>query len=282
MSEHLVSNVSDTARWVAAYRAWESERPDALFRDPLAARLAGDHGNAIAAQVPRQTRNGWPMITRTKLIDDLLMESVAAGCDCVLNMAAGLDTRPYRLALPSSFEWIEADLPPMIEEKERALAGEQPVCHLSRVKIDLADSQARAALLDRAGSFRKTLVLTEGLLIYLEEPQVRSLAQDLAARPGIHWWLLDVASPAVLQMMNQQMRTLLTNAPLKFAPANGVAYFEALGWKAEDIRSLMEYATRYKRLPWYLRLFGHLPQPDPRKVGKARWSAIVRFEHHAS
>ena len=60
MNTALVSNVSDTARWVATYRAWETARPDALFHDPLAARLAGEHGPAIAAMMPRQARSGWP------------------------------------------------------------------------------------------------------------------------------------------------------------------------------------------------------------------------------
>ena len=42
-----VDNVSDTARWVAWYRALETERPDAIFRDPFARRLAGPEGEAI-------------------------------------------------------------------------------------------------------------------------------------------------------------------------------------------------------------------------------------------
>jgi O-methyltransferase involved in polyketide biosynthesis len=71
MNDPLVSNVSDTARWVAAYRAWESARPDALFRDPFAERLAGQRGQAIAQLMPRQARSGWPLIVRTYLIDRL-------------------------------------------------------------------------------------------------------------------------------------------------------------------------------------------------------------------
>lgn len=51
--DSLVSNVSDTARWVSAHRAKESARPDALFRDPLAERLAGQQGHAIAARLPQ-------------------------------------------------------------------------------------------------------------------------------------------------------------------------------------------------------------------------------------
>src|SRR5258708_37671595 len=130
MAEPIVSNVSDTARWVAVYRAWESERPDALLSDPLAGRLAGERGKAIAALAPRMTRSGWPQVVRTKLMDDLILASVQEGCNCVLNLAAGFDTRPYRLALPASLSWIEADLPGIMEEKDQLLAGEKPVGRL--------------------------------------------------------------------------------------------------------------------------------------------------------
>ena len=123
MSEtgHYVTHVSDTARWTALHRATESARPDALFRDPFAERLAGEHGRAIVATVPRSTRNGWWLIARTKLIDDAIARAIADGCDRVLNLAAGLDTRPYRMDLPSDLSWIEADLPDLLAEKTQLL-----------------------------------------------------------------------------------------------------------------------------------------------------------------
>jgi methyltransferase (TIGR00027 family) len=116
MPEPLISKVSDTARWMAAYRATESARHDALFTDPFAERFAGARGHAITAAAPRLTRNGWWWVTRTKLIDDLVTASLQNGCDRVLNLAAGFDTRPYRLDLPAATEWIEADLPELINE----------------------------------------------------------------------------------------------------------------------------------------------------------------------
>ncbi|BCP37308.1 hypothetical protein MINTMi198_26780 [Mycobacterium intracellulare M.i.198] len=97
---HAITHVSDTARWTALHRATESARPDALFSDPLAGLLAGDHGRAIVDNVPRTTRNGWWLVARTKIIDDAIADAIADGCDRVLNLAAGLDTRPYRLDLP--------------------------------------------------------------------------------------------------------------------------------------------------------------------------------------
>jgi methyltransferase (TIGR00027 family) len=279
MSASPVSNVSDTARWVAVYRAQESARADALFRDPYADLLAGERGRAIAALVPRQARSGWPIVARTKLIDDLVQAVIARGCDCVLNLAAGLDARPYRLELPESLRWVEADLPALIEEKERLLADARPRCHLVRIKVDLADAGARAALLrDVLGSSRKALVITEGLLIYLDESKVRALAADLCAQAGIAWWILDLASPELVQMLRKTMGQHLANAPLKFAPANGVGYFEALGWRVAEVQSIFRAAWRFRRLPWFLRIFALLPEPEPRKLGKSRWSGVVQLE----
>jgi O-methyltransferase involved in polyketide biosynthesis len=77
----IITHVSDTARWTALHRATESARPDALFSDPLAERLAGEHGRAIVAGVPRMTRNGWWLVARTKIIDDVIAKAIADGCD---------------------------------------------------------------------------------------------------------------------------------------------------------------------------------------------------------
>src|ERR1700733_5461977 len=136
-AQPLISNISDTARWIAAYRAIESARPDALFDDPLADRLggqrpqgtlvAGQRGHDIVAAAPRIR---WALVARTKLIDDIVASAVRDGCDRVLNLAAGLDTRPYRLNLPTDLTWIEADLPALLAEKEQLLAGQTPRCQL--------------------------------------------------------------------------------------------------------------------------------------------------------
>ncbi len=264
------------------YRAWESARADALFRDAYADALAGERGRAIAKLMPKQARSGWPIIARTKLIDDLVQAAIAQGCDCVLNLAAGLDARPYRLELPRSLRWVEADLPAIVDEKERALADAKPRCQLSRIKVDLADAAARGAVLrDVLGPSRKAFVIAEGLLIYLEEPQVRSLAADLLAQAGVRWWVLDLASPELVEMLQKTMGRHLASAPMKFAPPNGVAYFEALGWSVTQVHSIFHAARRFGRLPWFLRIFALLPKPDPRKLGRARWSAVVQLERPA-
>lgn len=279
MSDSLIANISDTARWIAANRAAESAREDPLFEDPYAAILAGERGAAIAALMPRLTRNGWPVIARTKIIDDLVQAAVASGSDCVVNLAAGLDTRPYRLQLPASLRWIEIDLPPLIEEKERLLGDARPRCMLSRIKADLADPVARArALRDAVGPATNALVVTEGLLIYLDDAQVRALAADLRAEPAVRCWILDLASPALLQHLRRRMGRHLENAPMRFAPSNGTAYFASLGWDSAEVHSTLQAAARYRRLPFVLRIIARLPEPDPRRPGKWRWYGVVKLQ----
>jgi methyltransferase (TIGR00027 family) len=279
--EALVSNISDTARWVAVYRAMETERPDALFRDPFASRLAGQRGRDIAGRMPKaMRRNVWPMVMRTKAIDDMLGAALSEGADRVVNLAAGLDARPYRLDLPPSLGWVEADLPAILAEKERALSAERPRCRLVREPVDLSDRGARRALFDRAfDGARRAVVISEGLLIYLSERQVHELADDLAERSAARTWLADLVSPAVLRMLRRTVNQCLPpDAEMRFAPAEGVAFFRSSGWTATSVRPLLRDAFRFRRLPLLLRPFAAFPDPDPSNPGKKPWSCVVRLD----
>jgi O-methyltransferase involved in polyketide biosynthesis len=130
-------------------------------------------------------------------------------------------------------------------------------------------------LRDALGSSAQALVITEGLLVYLDDAQVRALSVDLAAQRSVAFWILDLHSPMLNEVMLKSMGKHLANAPWKFAPPNGVAYFEALGWKVAEVRSILQAAARHRRLPPLLRLFAMLPEPDPRKPGRSRWSGVV-------
>jgi len=270
--EPLVRHVSDTARWVAAFRAQESERKDALFRDPFAARLAGERGFELAR---RMSTSPWAFVARTVVYDEMIRRCLDAGADTVVNLAAGMDARPYRMKLAPSLRWIEVDLPETFEEKERALAGEKPACRLERVKLDLADVDARRALLARIGAESKNaVVVCEGLLIYLQAEQVAALARDLAAVPAFRFWIVDLVSPGLLRILQKAYAQVLGRAPLVWAPEEGPAYFEPLGWKVVDVQSMLKSAARIKRLPFPLRLLAFLPDPKGPPGGRP-WGASV-------
>src|SRR5215471_13631866 len=158
----VIRNISDTASWAAIYRARESERPDALFRDPYARRLAGERGEQIAASMPFSDKATWSWVTRTYLYDHFISDQIRQGVDMVVNLAAGLDARPYRMAVPPTLPWVEVDLPDLFTNKEAILRNDKPVCALERVRLDLADISARRELFDRLGrSARKVLIITE-------------------------------------------------------------------------------------------------------------------------
>src|SRR5881392_979944 len=115
--ESRIRNISDTARWVAVYRARETERPDAMFRDPFARALAGERGEQIA-QAQSVDDIAWSFVARTYLFDRFVTRLVQHGVDLVVNLAAGLDTRPYRMELPAALRWVEVDLPEILDYKE--------------------------------------------------------------------------------------------------------------------------------------------------------------------
>jgi len=245
-----IRNVSDTALWVAVYRAMESERPDALFRDPYARELAGERGEAIVRAMPRGRAMAWPMIVRTAVMDEIVLRLVGQGVRTVINLAAGLDTRAYRLALPPSLHWVDVDLPAMIDYREERLASASAVCRHEHVAADLSDERARASVLARAAAGgTPAMVITEGLLVYLAPAQVGAMASQIHEVPAVRWWLTDLASPRLLRMLRRTWRPRLAaaNAPMQFAPAEGSAFFEPFGWREVEYRSTWHESLRLKR-----------------------------------
>lgn len=255
-----IQHVSDTAIWVAHYRARESERPDALFKDGLAQALVGSRGAAIAEGMKASFRyTQWSVVIRTVIIDRFIQKLVAEGVDTVINLGAGLDTRPYRLELPPSVRWVEVDYPSVIEHKERVLAAQTPKVGLERIALDLADLGQRRELFTRLGSqSRRALVLTEGVILYLTEDQVASLADDLHAQESFHFWIAEYFAPEMYRHFRTQERTQrLRNAPVQFLPADWFGLFRAHGWAPREVEYLPEESKKLGRrmpLPLWARL----------------------------
>jgi methyltransferase (TIGR00027 family) len=285
MSDALVRDISDTALWVAYYRAQETDRPDAVFRDPFARALAGERGEKIAKAQTFGDKNAWSFMARTVLFDRFITAAVRGGADLVVNLAAGLDTRPYRMDLPKTLRWVEVDLPGILDYKESVLGGAAPVCALERVRLDLSDGAARRALFARlAQASSRAVVVTEGLLLYLAADEVASLGRDLAAVAPFRTWITDIASPGLVKMMNAQdggAMVAAAGAPFKFAPPEGPGFFTPLGWKPAQVASLLKTAGRLKRLPMFLKLISLLPEPA--KPSPTRpWSAVIQLERAAT
>jgi methyltransferase (TIGR00027 family) len=273
-----VRGVSDTARWVAYFRALETRRPDALFRDPYAERLAGEHGFQIANTLADGNKHEWAWVARTYLFDQFLSRAIQEGADLVANLAAGLDARPYRMNLPSTLQWVEVDLPEIIAYKEEILANEKARCRLERISLDLSDVTARRELFTQLDSrATRVVVASEGLLIYFTSEEVASLATDLAAQRRFLSWIIDLASPGQLRLMQRTTGKQLSEAgaAFKFGPPEGASFFTPYGWEPKDVQGMLKTAAQFKRAP--AELLSLLPEPKG-NPGNYPWTGVCLLE----
>src|SRR4029453_19479236 len=108
----------------------------------------------------------------------------------------GLDARPWRLPLLPSLRWVDVDLPVIFHYKLSSMREATPICRYEAVPANLVNADERTAVFSRLGSeSTAALVVTEGLLIYLTDDQVRGLATELHRQPGFRWGLTDPPSP---------------------------------------------------------------------------------------
>lgn len=269
-----VRGVSDTARWVAYFRALETLRPDALFRDPYAERLAGEHGFQIANTLADGNKHEWAWVARTYLFDQFLSRAIQDGADLVVNLAAGLDARPYRMDLPATLQWVEVDFPELIAYKEDILAYDKPRCQLERISLDLSDMPARRDLFARLDArATKAVIASEGLLIYFASDEVASLATDLAAHSRFRSWIVDLASPGQLRLMQRTTGKQLSEAgaAFKFGPSEGANFFAPCGWEPTEVQGLLKTAAQFKRAPD--ELLSLLPEPKG-NPGNYPWTGV--------
>jgi methyltransferase (TIGR00027 family) len=253
--EAPIEHVSDTALWVASYRALESARSDALFHDPLAEVLAGERGRQIARRMQNEIVMAWAISLRTRIMDELIAAAIAQGVDLVLNLGAGLDARPYRMDLSASLDWMEVDYPHMVAFKEERLRGETPRCRLDRISLDLTDLTARRGLFASLGRRpNPILVLTEGVTPYLSNEEVAALADDLRRQENFRFWVLDYhSSAAAISFGRRRMKRHLKKAPFRFRPPFWEGFFAGHGWHVKEMRYYTEEAERLNRplqLPW--------------------------------
>jgi methyltransferase (TIGR00027 family) len=238
-----VECVADTAFVTAYCRVLETERSDSHFRDPHARRLAGPRGERLLKSLPGWETTAANCAIRTHLFDQMLLSTIQQkGIDAVVNLGAGLDTRPYRLALPAGLHWFEVDAPDILEYKAAHLSAARAACVVESVPLDLADEDARRRLLERiAATAANVLVITEGVIVYMSEEQVASLAADL--RRTSQGWLTDIVSRTAHFLMEKEVGSALASTSsrlsvrFQFAPADSSAFFRRCGWEAIEARS---------------------------------------------
>jgi len=236
-----ITHVSDTALMVAACRAHENELEDAYVRDPFAARLAGERGQAILNALPHSNVVRFGLAIRTRLLDELLLEALATNpIQTVLSVGCGLDTRPWRLELAPSLRWVEIDFADVLDYKDGLMVGETPRCRRERLTVDLNDPGQRNAMYEAAGT-APALMITEGLLMYLPAATVDALAAESWTKSGIAHWISDITTTAFSQAIGGGTDSMKPLRHVQAADAlKGEQILEVVGrhgWKTVARRS---------------------------------------------
>ena len=240
--EPPMTGVGNTARWIAASRARESELAQPLFSDPYARELAGEAGFDL--QRLMRTAMGVPgdgpdlyLSIRTKFLDDALHDTVRSrGLHQVVILAAGMDTRAFRIPWPSGVRVFEVDRDEIFDHKEAVLAraSASPSCDRHVVRADLARPWAAALAVAGFERSKPAAFLVEGLLMYLEESNALALLTAIGgiAAPG-SWIAADVVNPEVLTSpyMARYMTALReAGSPWKFGIDDPESFFRQRGW----------------------------------------------------
>ncbi|MFF9090842.1 class I SAM-dependent methyltransferase [Streptomyces sp. NPDC014991] len=268
--------VSYTAQWTAAARALETERGDrAIFADPFARELAAPRGFDLL-----EKNRGSGLTTfiaiRTRYLDESV-EQILADSDIrqIVFVAAGMDTRSFRLDWPDDATVYEVDFPALLEEKRRRLTALAARPRVARREVAVDLRRDWLPDLEQAGFDRDlpTLWVVEGLLFFLTEEQATNLLRSLgsASAPG-SWLGVDFVSQALLRSpFSRDFRRKLEEdgTPWLFGTDEPEEYLASLGWKARDVKEPGEPTTAHEDWPFQV-------QPRDRKGPSRSW--LVRAE----
>lgn len=253
MSIDIPQGVELTALVMAQDRRIESARTDRLFDDPLAGTLLAAAGGSLAGAGSLgdlcPPLDGY-VAFRTRYVDERLKDALAQGVRQVVLLAAGLDTRAYRLGWPAGARVFELDLPDLLAFKRAALADARPGCGHVTIPVDLREDWPAALA---AAGYRDdvpTAWVVEGLLPYLTDADADRLAgrtHDRSA-PGSRL-ILDHAYPAAHSSpaFASGRDTLAGNAsPLASAVDDPVRWLADRGWTGH-VADPADLARRYDR-----------------------------------
>lgn len=208
--------------------------------------------------MPAAKQFAFAMTVRTVAIDRLLEHALRLNVDAVINLGAGLDTRPYRMTLSPGLRWIEVDHPALIDYKNDRLQSESPVCTVERLGCDLGRDEERAELFSRLRALSgRAVVITEGVIPYLTREQAGQLSHDLRANPVVRYWIQDYRQGKLRPAGERRLLRKLRRTPVRFDVDKPLAFFATHGWRIREDLHILNEADRIGRplpfvFPWSL------------------------------
>jgi methyltransferase (TIGR00027 family) len=258
MSEKTTPDkLASTARWTAAARAKESRREDRLFNDPWASALAGKEGEEWVVHQAEDLLVT-SMIVRTRFFDDFLQHVADShAIRQIVLLAAGLDTRAFRLPWPEQTRIFELDQPHVLHYKERVLtaAGAQPTCERETMAVDLTGPWIETLIKAGFNAQHPSVWLLEGFLFYLPTESVTHLLDEVTSLTASGSWIgfdimesTTLTSPLMRSHVEMQANA---GAPFRGTLDDPEEVLARRGWKAR------------------------LTQPGETEANYGRWSSLI-------
>lgn len=244
--------VAKTSLLVAAVRAAEtkrSEKEGRLFTDPFAEALAGSEGFSMLEQVRQELGEQASIPLRTRYFDERIIRGLGQGIKQLAILAAGMDTRAYRLAFPAGAKVFELDRPEVLSYKQAKLGDTLPQCKRHALEVDLREEWQSQLVQAGMNPTERTLWLVEGLLVYLDEAAVVTLFEkinSLSVSDSI--LLFDVLGRTLLdapQMAKHLQFSERLGAPWRFGLDEPEKFMEAFGWEASATEPVEVEPTRW-------------------------------------
>jgi methyltransferase (TIGR00027 family) len=243
-----LSPVGLTSVWTAAARALESEHPQRLFFDPYAAELAGPDGFSLLKKMhhdnPHLQENAPdPYLSiRTRYFDDSILRAIhQLSIRQVVMLAAGMDTRAFRLQWPRDLRLFEIDRKEVFDHKEPILdrLNAKASCSRRIVVADLTEDWVSAVIRSGLTTAKPTAFLMEGLLTYLDSTFVGTLFQKLRHLASAGSWL-GVDLVGVEFLSSRYTRSFLEKleelgCPWRFGVTNPEGMLASFGWDAKVV-----------------------------------------------
>jgi len=231
--------VAKTSLLTAAMRAVETNRSEnegRLFTDPFAEVLAGREGFSILERVIAEIGEQLSIPLRTRYFDERINHALAQGIRQIVILAAGMDTRAYRLSFPDGTRVFELDGPEVLSYKQEKLGDALPHCVLHTMGVDLRREWQSTLIQAGMNTTERTVWLVEGLLLYLEEADVLTLFEkinSLSVSDSI--LLFDVLGRSLLdapQMAKHRHFSEKLGASWRFGVDEPEKFMGQFGWKA--------------------------------------------------
>lgn len=214
ITDHSLSGVAETLLIPLYIRALESQRPDALLKDEKAVALVTQMESAFSRikQIKMDEEDRVALILRNREFDRYARAFLNRYPEAVVvHIGCGLDARFERVD-NGQVEWYDLDLPEVIQLRRKFIGGEGARYHF------LACSVFDSAWLNTVSAHRPRLFLflAEGVLMYFEETQVKSLVLMLRESfPGAEL-VFDAFSPFLVRMNNLRFKISRTQVSARY------------------------------------------------------------------